>query len=242
MRSFKIALLAAGMLAVASVKAQTVDEIVNKHLDAMGGKEKLGSLKSVYTEYNLNMNGHDASGATWVVNGKACRNEINFGGQKIVQCFAPNSAWAINPFMGQTTPTAMSADEVKAGQSQFDLTGPFYNYAAKGNTIELLGKETVDGKEAFKLSVKIKEGGREYTSWIDATTGYLVKEVIKSSINGMDVETTMKPSDYKKTENGYVMPLNMEFNISTGLHMVITNTKVEVNKEIEASLFEMPKQ
>ena len=42
MRSFRIALLAVSMLSVASLKAQTVDEIINKYFQALGGKDDLG--------------------------------------------------------------------------------------------------------------------------------------------------------------------------------------------------------
>jgi len=238
MRSL-IALLAACILSV-PMQAQTVDEIINKYFEALGGKDKVASMKTMYTEYDVDMNGAASSGTSWIVSGKAFKNEMDLMGQKMVQCYTDTGGWMINPFMGSSTPTVMTADQVKAGLGQMDLTGPFYNYAAKGNTIALVGKETVDGKSAYKLKITTK-AGPEITSWIDATTWYLVKNNIKASVNGMEIETAMNISNYKKTENGYVVPFNIEINVS-GLTVNMANKKVEVNKDIDMKIFEMPKQ
>jgi hypothetical protein len=238
MRSL-IALLAACILSV-SLKAQTVDEIINKYFEAMGGKDKIASMKTMHMEYDVDMNGAAASGASWMVNGKAFKNEMDLMGQKLVQCFTDTSGWMINPFMGQTTPTVMTPDQVKAGQGQMDMKGPFFDYAARGNTVELLGKESADGKTYFKLRVKTKTGV-EFTSWIDAATWYLTKNVVKTTVNGTEFETTMVTSNYTKTDNGYLVPLNMEITMS-GVTINMTNKKVEVNKEIDMKIFEMPKQ
>lgn len=240
MRSLKIVLLAAGLLAVVSLQAQTADEVINKYFDALGGKDKVASMKTIHTEYDVEVSGIAASGASWIVNGKAFRNEMNFNGQQMIQCYTDTSGWSVNPFMGEMTPTAMSAEQVKAGLGQLDLAGPFFNYKAKGNTVELLGKDTVDGKAAFKLKIKT-QAGPEITSWIDAATYYLVKNYIKATVNGSDIETTMLTSNFKKTDNGFVVPFNMQVTI-TGLTVDMTNKKVEINKDVDMAMFAMPKQ
>ncbi|OQP51044.1 hypothetical protein A4H97_04305 [Niastella yeongjuensis] len=233
-------MLAVGMLSVVSLKAQTVDEIINKYFEALGGKDKVASMNTMYVEYDVDMNGAAADGTSWIVNQKAFKNEMNLMGQQLVQCYTDTSGWMINPFGGSTTPTAMTPDQAKAGLAQMDLTGPFYNYAAKGNTVTLLGKETLNGKDAYKLKVKTK-AGPEITAWIDATTWYQVKNTIKANVNGMEIETGMLISNYKKTENGYTVPFNVEITVS-GLTVSMTNKKVEINKPVDMKIFEMPKQ
>jgi hypothetical protein len=241
MRSFKIALLAAGMLCVSSLQAQTVDEIINKYFEALGGKDKVASINTVYMECDMDMNANAGKGFTWVVNNKAMKNEMDFMGQHIIQCYTDTSGWTLNPFMGQTTPTIMKPDEVKAGKGPMDLAGPFFNYAAKCNTIELLGKETIDGKAAYKLKIKNKDG-IEVTSWIDATTSYVLKNQSKTTVQGTEFTSSMSMSNYKKMENGYVMPFNAELTMSTGLTIYFNYKKIEINKEIDMTIFPMPKQ
>ena len=48
MKSFIIGFMTvSALLGVQTIKAQTVDEVVDKYVDALGGKEKLASLKTV---------------------------------------------------------------------------------------------------------------------------------------------------------------------------------------------------
>ena len=55
---FGIVVIAA-LIGIQSVTAQTVDEVVNKYVDALGGKEKLASLKTVRMEATMSANGAD---------------------------------------------------------------------------------------------------------------------------------------------------------------------------------------
>lgn len=240
MRSLRVVMMAASVLSVVAVRAQTADEIINKHIEALGGKDKLSTIKTVYTEYDMEVMGQQASGTTWLVNGKAYKNEVDFGGQKIVQCFTDKGGWALNPLTGQTAPEAMPAEQVKMSQGQLDVGGPLLNYAAKGNTVELLGKDSINGKGAFKLKLKGKEG-TESTYWIDPASYYVLKSTVKANVNGMDIETSVVFSNYKKTDYGFVVPTNTEITLPQ-VTLNVTSKKVEINKEVDMKVFEMPKQ
>src|SRR5689334_13011792 len=81
-----------------AVHAQTADEIINKHIDAIGGKDKLSQVKTVYSESTVQVMGNEAPSTLTVINGKGFRLESDINGQKMVQVYTDKSGWAINPF------------------------------------------------------------------------------------------------------------------------------------------------
>jgi hypothetical protein len=241
MRSLRVVLFSVvSMLFVVNLHAQTVDDIINKHIDAMGGKDKIAAIKTVYTEYDVDIMGNTAAGVTYLVNGKAFRNEVDFAGHKIIECVTDKGGWGINPMQGQATPEAMPADQAKMRMGQLDAGGPLFNYASKGNKVELLGKDSLNGKSAYKLKVLTKDSS-ENTFWIDGSTYYVIKSVTKATVNGEHVETSIQFSNYKKTDYGYVIPVNYEVTLPQGFALNITSKKTEINKDIDMKLFEMQK-
>lgn len=240
MNSLRVVLLAAGsMLAAVSMNAQTADEVVNKHIEALGGKEKLTAIKTMVSEYDMDIMGNQASGVTYQVNGKGFRNEMDFGGQKIIQVVTDKGGWGINPMAGQTAAEPMPEEMVKASQYQLYPGGILLDYAGKGYTVELQGKEDVNSTPAYKLLVKSKEGN-ETTMWIDASTYHILKSNNKLSAQGQEMETSAVFTNYQKTDYGLVVPINTEVTLP-GVTLNITSKKVEVNKEVDMKLFEQPK-
>jgi hypothetical protein len=237
MKSLRVVLLSAGvLLAAGNLFAQTADEIVNKHIEALGGKAKLNGIKTIYSEYDIDIMNNQSTGVTYIINGKGLRNEMDFGGQKIIQCFTDKGGWMVNPLMGQTTPTDLPADQVKSSKDQFNVGGPLMDYASKGNKIELQGRENVGSVNAFKLKVTSKDS-IQTTMWIDPATWYIIKSSSKTSVNGQDVETSVAFSNYTKTDYGYVVPNNTEVQVQ-GMTITLTNKKIEINKEIDPKILE----
>src|SRR5687768_11326152 len=103
MKIFLLALTA--VLTVSFATAQTADEILTKHIDAIGGKDKLAQVTSIYLESGTEVMGNEMETKTTIVNGKAYRNESDFNGQKLVQVMTDKGGWMINPFAGSSEPT-----------------------------------------------------------------------------------------------------------------------------------------
>src|SRR3954451_14808138 len=107
----KTFLTVSAVLSIAFAKAQTADEVISKHLAAMGGKEKLAQVTSVYIESGTEVMGNESSTKTTILNGKAYRNEADFNGQKMVQVITDKGGWAINPFGGSTDAVAVPEEQ-----------------------------------------------------------------------------------------------------------------------------------
>lgn len=233
------ALLTAVTLSVASLQAQTADEIVSKHIEAIGGKTAIAGVKSVYMESSFEVMGNTAPSTTYIVTGKGYRNDVDFNGTKIIQCVNDKGGWGVNPMAGQSTPTAMPAEQVKAGQAQLQVGGPLFDYATKGYKITLIGKDTAGGTVQYKIKLSGIEGA-DYTYYIDGKTYYITKALNKTSIGGADQEVEIDFSNYKKLDNGYVMAFGQAI-VLPQMTINITHNKIELNKPVDLTLFDMPK-
>lgn len=234
-----VAAIAALSLSVA-VQAQTADEIINKHLEAIGGKEKIASLKSLVVESEMDIMGTPAPTVTTTLYKKGYISEVNYNGQKIINCVTSDKGgWTVNPLAGVVTAEPMPADQVKSGQVQLEPGGSLYNYAANGFTAELAGQEEVNGKKAYKIVLTGKDG-TSFTHFVDPTSYFIVRTVAKMTIGGNPIEQSVNFSDYKKTDFGMLVPNSFSIELPNGMVLTSTVKKVEVNKEIDPKIFDKP--
>lgn len=222
--------------ASAAQSAPTADEIVSKYVAAIGGKDAIGKVKSVYTESSIAMMGGDNPSTTMLVDGIGYKNETDFNGTKIVQCFTEKGGWSINPMAGAASATPMPEDVYNTGKGQINVGGPLYDYAAKGNKVELFGK---DGN-AWKIQLTSKENV-ESVYLIDSTSFLVTTVKTKGKMQDQDVDITTKLSDYRKTDAGYMIPYSIDVDLGGQFQLTVTVKKVEVNKTIDPAVFEMPK-
>ena len=102
MKQIKLGLLVvATLIGVQSITAQTVDEVVNKYVDALGGKEKLASLKTVRMEAVMNANGTDVDITITKSQMVGLRMDIAVMGMNGYQIVTPTAGWSFMPFAGQ---------------------------------------------------------------------------------------------------------------------------------------------
>lgn len=235
-----IVLAAALSLIGATSFAQDVNDIINKNIEAMGGKDKLSKLLSVYEENTTSVMGNDLNAKVWVVNGQGMRAEVEVMGSTIITVMTKDTGWMVNPMTGNTDPQPIPMDQVKQSASRMDLRGQFLNYAANGYTATLVGKEQLDGKDNYKVKLS-KTGEGDLLFYLDAATYYVSKMVTTVKSNGADVTSEIAFADYKTTPDGYVFPYTTTItSAQAGGEIKSTITKVVPNQTVDPKLFQKP--
>ncbi len=196
-----------GIVFMQFVQGQTADDVINKYIDARGGKEKLNAIKTVYMEGSRQMMGNEIPVKVTIVQGKLFRTDFEFGGNTGYSIVTPTQGWSYVPMRSQNV-EPISAEMLKPMQSQLDVAGPLVDYAAKGNKVELQGKETIDaakdgtgGKETYKLKLT-NSAGKETTFYIDTKTNLLIQTKMTGAAMGRNAnaapqEIITNYSDYK---------------------------------------------
>ena len=121
MKKIQLFIIALATLFTTTAHSQTIDEIIGKHIEALGGKEKLSQVKSLYTENSMEVMGNQAPEKEYLLEGKGFKTEVDFNGSNIVSCYTDQSGWSINPMMGGTDAQPMPDPLYKSGKSQIYL-------------------------------------------------------------------------------------------------------------------------
>jgi hypothetical protein len=226
------------ILAIATVGftyAQTADEIVNKHIEAIGGTDAWKKVNSMVTTGTLKMQGAEIGMSLTVLNGKGSRQDLTIMGMNGYQIVTPTQGWKFMPFQGQKEVEPITADDLKEAQDELDVQGSLVDYKTKGHTVELLGTDDVDGVDAFKLKETLKSG-KTQTIFIDPKTYYIIRVISKQKANGNEVDVTTNLNNYQKLPEGIMVPLSIGLPFG---EMIIS--KVEINKPIDENIFKPSK-
>ena len=235
-------LIAASALTLASLApAQTVDEILAKNFEAKGGLARIRAVQSIRVTGKITLGpGMEAPLVIEQKRGDKLRMDITFQGMTLTPTVLNGTTgWKLMPIQGNPNPEALSPEEMKDALEQADIDGFLVDYKAKGHAIEYLGKEKVEGTEAYKVKVTLKSGDVR-TAYIDTDSNLEIKIESKTTRRGAEVEGDTILGDYKEVE-GLVIPHSIDGGQKGAPgRQVITITKVELNPKIDDARFVMP--
>ena len=236
--SLKTPIVLVSLLVAAAAGAETADDVIAKFVAARGGMAKIKAIQSLDMTIKANQQGVEFPGKLEWKRPDKMRLEMTIQGKTMVQAYDGKTAWTIMPFLGSPDPQVMSADDAKDVIEQADMDGPLVDYKAKGNTVELVGKEDVDGSPAWKLKLTLKNGDISYV-YIDTETGLGVKETSKRKQQGSEIEIDSYLTNFKPVE-GVLFPFSIENKVAGKSMGQFTIDSVKANVPMEDSSFLMP--
>ena|SRR5437764_2642038 len=227
----------------AAASAQTADEVVEKHLAALGGREALGKLTSRKSTGKITVANEAGTipGSVEIyakapnktrVNIKLDLSAMGAGDMTIDQRFDGTAGYMLNSMQGDSEITGNQLENMRNNV----FPSPLLNYKEAGTKIELLPKEKVGDKEALVLLITPKAGSA-VRMFFDPDTSLILRTIAKinSPQMGGDIEQTIDLSDYRPVDN-----------VKVAFHVVNTNPmqslsisfdKIEQNVPIDDAMF-----
>jgi hypothetical protein len=239
MRHAVIVLLAVCCFGLTS-HSQTADELIAKNIEARGGLEKMKAIKTARITGKFEGGG----GFTATVGQEnqrpnLIRQTFSLQGMTAVQAYDGATGWQIQPFNGKKDPELMGEDDLRDLLLDADFDGPLVDYKEKGSTVEYLGHDVVDGDDALRLKVTLKNGDIIY-DYLDPDTFIEIRREIQQFIRGSVRDRVVGLGSYKPVA-GVMFP----FSISQGPknhpdEQTTTVQKMEVNVPIDPADFALP--
>ena len=237
----RFVLAAMALLAAAPASAQTVDEIVARHVAARGGREALAAVRT------LRMSGraHAGPGREAIVRREIARpgrirTEFVFQGTTGVYAWDGSAGWRVSPLDGSLEAEPLPAEAAALAAEQADLEGPLVDWKAKGHGVERVGSDELSGGTAHKLKVTLKSGVVRHL-WVDAKTGLVVRTESTRMLRGHEVRLETVYGDYRETGG-----VSFARSIETGVRgrpqrLRILVESVETNPALDDSRFSLPR-
>jgi hypothetical protein len=239
-RAFGLCVFAAGLLCcLPGAGAQTVDEVIAKNIQARGGMEKLKTVRSLRTTAKLTQGPFRAEFRQENKRADKVREELIVQGMAQVQAYDGKTGWQISPFGGRKDPELMSQDDLKSLAVDADIDGPLVEYKEKGHKAELVGHDSMEGTDCFKIKLSMKNGDVRYY-YLDADSYLELKVEIQTMIRGALQESELYYGDYEQV-NGIYYPFTVEqAQKGSSSRTQISVEKVEQNVALEDAVFTMP--
>lgn len=229
--------LAVFALAVTPAHAQTVDEIVARHVASRGGAQAIRAVQTQRITGTVQTQGIELSMVMVSKRPNSSRQDLTLdipgqGQAHIVSVYDGKSAWTINPMLGGTGAVDVTGKDGEMMRDQSEMDSPLVDYQAKGFDVQLVGTETVGTRQAHKL--RVARPGRDTAFYfIDVETGVELK--IAGEAPGTPV---VELSDHRRVA-GALVPHRMRVQGSQGEAIVLVST-VEFNVPVDDAQFRRP--
>src|SRR3954471_14603633 len=227
-------------LTAAHASAQTADEIVAKFVKTVGGMEKIQAVKSIRRTGRYNGGGgFEAVIVEENERPNLVRQEFIIQGMTGVTAYDGKTGWKIEPWNGKKDAEPLGEEEMKGILEDSDLDGPLVNYRAKGNKVEYVGMDQVEGTDAYKLKVTLANGDVRYF-YMDTDYYVPIKIDVKRIVRGAEREYETILGDYKEV-NGWYLPFSVESGVKgSQFKAKVTYDKIEPNVTLDSARFPPP--
>jgi hypothetical protein len=229
------------VLSAPALPAESVDELIARHIAARGGYERLMAVQTMRITRTHGTFGGNVPVVVTRQRPALLRVEQRLpNGRTVARGVNATAAWDTTPDGKVTERSAEAAADTRAIDADFD--GLLVDYRKKGHTVAYAGRDRTGGVDTHKLAVTLSTGAVR-TVFLDASTYLERKQVGTLTMpQGQAVPVTLTFGDYREVE-GIMMPFAIDeerdaFPVQT---IAIYVEKVELNVPVDPSAFEPPR-
>ncbi len=231
------ALLAAGAAAPAQEALPKAETIIEKGIEASGGRAAHEKLRTTVMEGSIELVGKGVTGTVTVYRAAPANSLtiVEFPGLgKMEEGANGEIAWARS---------AMTGPRLKEGEEKkMTLRGSEFNgellWRERYSKTEVTGVETVDGHTCYKVVMTPKDGGKEQTRYYDKDSGQVLKVTMTATTPQGEIPIETFLSDYRKAGT-VTLPHKITQRI-IGNEIVTTLSSIRINEEIDKGRFAVP--
>lgn len=218
----------------------TADDIIARYIKTVGGADKIHSIHTLRRIGKFTSDGgFEAIVIEESTRPNKVREEFTVQGMTGINAYDGAVGWKIDPFGGKKDAESLSEEELRSIVEDSDFDEPLIDYKAKGNKVEFVGMDQVEGTDVYKLKVTLKSGDTRYY-YMDTDSYVPIKYETKRIIRGTPQESETTLGDYKQV-GGWYLPFSMETRQkgSPGSQK-ITIDKIEFNVPIDSTRYMRP--
>ncbi len=239
MRPSVLGLAALLLAATPPLAAQTADDIIARYVERAGGMARIQAAQSLRRSGTfIGGGGFEAKILQENRRPNLVREEFTMQGMTAINAYDGHTGWKIDPFGGKKDAESLSEDEMHGILLDADFDEPLVNYRAKGNKVELVGTDQVEGTDVYKLRVTLPNGDvRHY--YMDTDSFMPIRMEEKRLIRGAEQEFETTLGDYKQV-NGWFLPFSVESGPKGQDKSTVHYEKIEANVTLADARFAKP--
>jgi hypothetical protein len=221
-----------------SLHAQTVDEIISKYVQYIGGEQQWSTIKTIITSGTYDYGGIVFPFTSYSKAPDLYKYIVTSNGKSFQQAFDGSNGWKIDGFKNETKKTVLTgkAATAMANEADVELESPLINYKTKGHSAMLEGTDTVNEQVCFRVRF-IRNNGDTERYFFSTENFELVKKQAVSKNEELDSSLIdIFYSDYREV-NGIKMPFKSVTKAGEQTILTIIIEKVDFDEPVSDDEF-----
>lgn len=220
----------------------TVDDIIARNMEAMGGRVALDAVRAVEVSLHVSNPKFEVEGVYHAARPGRMRIDIIADGKHVfTEAFDGEKGWQWQESKGKketaTAPTAALRHGVELPGNLFGL----HELGRRGHCVALTGREKIDGVEYYVLHVTLADG-YETSLFVDPQTWRITRRrdvrALHPDIDPTPTTIEVRKSDFRQLAGVWFAFVSEDVDLKTG--KVIENTcvqEIKVNSPTDPAIF-----